>query len=1809
MTTFESISDSDIAVIGLSCRFPGAKTADEFWYNLKHGVESITPFSDDALQKAGISASTMARPDYVKAGSVLEDIDKFDAGFFGLSPKEAESTDPQQRIFLECAWEALEDAGYVVDKDTYSIGVYAGAGMTSYFFDRVSDQLPFLEAQAFSTLLGNDKDYLATHAAYKLDLKGPAVSIQTACSTSLVATHMACQSLINGECDIALAGGISARVPHESGYFYHEAMMLSPDGHCRAFDAQSQGTVPGNGAGVVALKRLDDALADGDTIYAVIKGSAINNDGAGKVGFTAPSVEGQAAVISEAQAIADVDPETISYVEAHGTGTKLGDPIEIAALTRAFRFGTQKKGYCPIGTVKSNLGHLDAAAGIAGLIKTVLSLKHQQIPPSLHYSAPNPSIDFASSPFYVNTELTPWPRKEAPRRAGVSSFGMGGTNAHMVLEEAPTVNAPRVKQSTERQHHVLTLSGKSAQALAQQAGKLAQYLDSHPDLAFADVCYTAANKRAHFSHRLSLVASSLEDAKQQLRGKEYSSAQALEKAPKLAFLFTGQGAQYLAMGQQLFESQVLFRDTLERCDAILRPLDVPLLELLYGRETEILNQTQYTQPVLFAIEYALAKLWQSWGVHPDAVMGHSVGEYVAACLAGVFSLEDGLKLISARGRLMHSLCQSGEMRVLPVDEAKAQTLVAPFAERLSIAAVNGPENIVISGDTESMARLVTTLEAQGIQSKALSVSHAFHSAMMAPMLAEFASVAASIQFAKPSIPVCSNVTGEMINVDIASADYWVQHVCAPVRFAAGIDTLQSQGIEAFIEIGPKPVLLAMAKQCLANEHTHIFLPSLRAGQDDELQLLESLGQWHCHGGLVDWQAFDAGYGRRQVLLPTYAFQRQRYWMAPLSKDKQSTSDELVHPLLGAQLQLADTDKTRFASEISEDSTPWLVSHRVFGAAVLPAAGYIEMALCAGVQVQADKTSSIAVENIFFEQALILPEQGTSSIQTVMSAPHNDRAAQSHAFQIFSQDEHGQWGSHVTGQVVAEQTVCQSQNIDLEALLSSCPSELPVAEQYALWQSRGLHYGTNFQGLVQLHQGEGVAIGKVTLADNLLADGALLKASQRLHPAMLDACLQVMFVQMFDPTESADKTWLPVSIDKVSMFGAGSNTLWSVVKVIENAQSGQPSLTLDISIFDEAGKAVASIEGLTAVQMDGKTLRSHFAQGADDFYSLNWVPAPLPAASGEAQALGNWLIFADQAGEGEALAVQLQQQGNNCTLVYSKTAPELETVKGGYSSEFTGEKVYIDAEEAADFEALFAHTNQQHGALPVGVVHLWSLDTPTTSALSLSSLNQAQTHIGASVLNLVRAAAKLQSAKLWFVTRDAVNVGDDNHAVSVCQAPLWGTAKVIAQEHPDLWGGMIDSPSTSALLDELKHTVQSGQKEDHIAYRDGERYVARMEASISAPVQGHISLYADKSYLITGGMGKLGLHLARWMVEKGARHIALVGRNAPSQYAQEAINQLQGMGANVFVMQADVAKDNEVAQLFHQLSSDMPPLKGIIHAAGVVDRAALVEQSWQQFNQGMAAKVQGSWNLHCHTASLALDFFVLFSSTAAQLGGLNMASYAAGNAFIDALSQYRTSQGLQAQSINWSFWADGGMAGDTDAQASLGDFMLSTEQGLSILDALLSSPQLSHAFVFPGGLPAFLQQFYPGEIPAFLRSLSQENDVPSPQLAVQHLLDQADWQAHDEILEDFIRKELAAVLKLCPTQLDSTQALNSMGLDSLMTVGLRNRIRAELGVDISIAKFMGEGTTVVDLVAELNPPRNLNVKPQTELQEGEEEFKV
>jgi len=1215
---------------------------------------------------------------------------------------------------------------------------------------------------------GNAHSIAANRLSYLLDFHGPSWAVDTACSSSVVATHLACQSLRHRECRLALVGGVNLILSPDLTITFSADQMLSPSGRCKTFDADADGYVRGEGCGIVVLKRLSDAERDGDNILAVIKGSAINQDGRSN-GLTAPNSHAQQAVIRQALANARVTAQEINYVEGHGTGTPLGDPIEFNALKEVLMSGRFPEQPCYIGSVKTNIGHLEAAAGIAGLIKVVLALQHQQIPPHLHLNALNPHIAIADTPLSIPTELIPW--SSTQKLAGVSSFGFGGTNAHIIVEEYPTEQTSEVF-ADERPQHLLTLSAQNEPALQALANAYVTYLKSHPLISIADICFTANTGRTHFSHRLAFIADSPESLQEQLSAVNSETIELMStqipsggQQPQLAFLFTGQGSQYVGMGHQLYQTQPAFRRTIDRCDAILRAyLKQPLLEVLYSlttpesEEQSLLNETAYTQPALFALEYALAELWQSWGIKPDIVMGHSVGEYVAACIAGVFSLEDGLKLIAARGYLMQTLCDKGDMLVLSVDENKAAAIIKPFAPDVSIAAINSPENVVISGRHETIDTIMAALSTdENIKTKLLPVSHAFHSSMMEAMLTEFERVAAEITYVKPSIPLCSNVTGQLATDEIATPIYWCRHVRQPVRFATNMETLYQQGYELFLEIGPKPSLLGMGRMCLP-DGVGTWLASLREGQADWQALLQSLSELYVRGVPIDWSGFDQDYPRCKIPLPTYPFQRQRYWIeaAMPSQPNFFKKPGFSHPLLGQQVYSAilKNKEILFESNLQPNCPTFLAHHRVFQTTIFPAAAYLEMAVAAGRTIL--KSEQIILEEVVIQQALILSDNEVKTLQLILT-PTESLA---YSFEIFSLkgDAEPEWTCHVSGKVLVGQP--DSNPIDLAALQTQCSEEISITDYYQQYRDeQGIDYGSNFQAIEKLWRNSGESIGRIQLPDALVFEAT----DFFLHPVLLDAGFQTLAAAF--PNDDKKETYIPVSLERLHFYRQPDLSLWSAVTIRPVNDSKPQFLLADLRFLTDDGKLIASVEGLKIQTVSRQSLLALTQEEfwRDWLYEIEWQPQArpeLPADYREASASGKmWLILADSQGIAQQLAALVRAGGDNCILV----------LPGKIYEQIAPQTFRINPISPADFQHLLVDAVELTHQPLAHVVHLWSLDAADTNALTVIDLEMAQSNGCGSTLHLVQAIVKQtlsQPPSLCLVTQGAVAISNSPFTTSL-----------------------------------------------------------------------------------------------------------------------------------------------------------------------------------------------------------------------------------------------------------------------------------------------------------------------------------------------------------------------------------------------------------------------------------------------------------
>ena len=1788
-----------IAIIGLSCRMPGGVNDPEaFWQLLHDGVDGVTdipPHRWDVDAYYDPSAGTPGKM-YTRRGGFLDGVDQFDPTFFGIAPREALKMDPQQRILLEVTWEALEHAGQAPSKLVESqTGVFIGIGTSDYAHLQTVSGDPRDIDGYFAA--GIAQSIASGRISYVLGLRGPAVSIDTACSSSLFAVHLACQSLRLGDCDMALCGGVNVILSPVGTVAACQTRMLSSDGHCKTFDASADGYARAEGCAVIVLKRLADAQANGDNILALIRGTAANQDGRSN-GLTAPNGSAQEAVIREALANSQVEPAWVSYVEAHGTGTSLGDPIEVQALGAVLGEGRSKNRPLLVGAVKTNVGHTEAAAGITGLVKAVLALQHNLIPPTLHVRTLNPLIPWEKLPVQVVSCPTPWEPVNGKRIAGVSAFGFSGTNVHVVIEEAPA--SATFPAEAERPLHLFTLSARTETALRSLAGRFARHLAADANAKIADVCFTANTGRSHFNHRLAALTPSATPLGEKLSrfatGEVVNGMQTGRVDPTLrpevVFLFTGQGSQYVGMGRQLYETQATFRTALERCDAALRPyLGHSLLSIFYPDTVDDmrLDETRYTQPALFALEYALAELWKSWGILPSVVMGHSVGEYVAACVAGMLSLEDGLRLIAERGRLMQGLPKNGKMAVVFAGHETVTSAISPYVDLVAIAALNGPENTVISGDGQAVEKILAQLAQRGIKAKPLTVSHAFHSPLMASILDDFERTADQVSYSSPRIGLISNLTGQLFQPKhTIDARYWRRHVREAVQFAPGMETLHQLGYRIFLEIGPDSTLLTMGRLCLPGNGA-VWLPSLRRGRDDWHPVLETLAALYIQGVDIDWENFDRGYSRSRVVLPVYPFERERYWakMADATPrvllPQSAASGDVIHPLLGRRLRSA-LKEIQFENQISLKSHPLLKDHRFFGAAVFPVTAYLEMARAAAAQVF--ESATCVLKNVNVHEALLIPDGDVITMQLIMT-PEDGGGASVKIFSLIRPDSNGNkpWTLHVSGQVSMDNGSVPVERVSREDILARCQNQIPIDTYYQMFTDRGVDYGPGFQRVDELWGQNGEAIGHVRLAECQLAE----TVNYGMHPALFDACFQV-----FGATLKGG-LYMPIVVNSARFYERTKRDVWCHARITEGNEHGAEIVVGDFRLFDDSGAVVADVRGLHFKRAQRESLLGAAERHVEDWlYEVSWHASARRDSADlkpPSNRRGAWVIFADNNGVGVELAERFQEQGEACALVFPGKA--LEHLPSG--------EWRVDHNHLEDLEQLIKEVSSVSEGGCFGIIYLWGLEATVSEENGLSELHQRQEMVCGSVLHLVQAlmrTCRSRLPRLWLVTRgaQAVEIAD---SPALVQASLWGLGAAVAIEHPALNCTRIDlDPGCTGLehndVFRLFAEICSSDSENQVVIRRGQSYVARLEHLHLLGGKTQFRVDADASYLVTGGLGALGLHVTQWLVNRGARNIVLVGRRNPSPGVREAIKVLEGLGARVHVVRCDVSRQEEVRALLDDLvKRRMPPLRGIVHAAGVLDDDLLLDLNWERFAKVMAPKVDGSWILHQLTKNLQLDFFVLFSSLASVFGNAGQGNYAAANAFLDALAHYRQNLGLPALSINWGPWAEKGMAaalGDSGEKrmARLGISSITPEPGMEAMERLIRNG-CSQATVAPIEWKHFLSQFYAADAPSFFSELSY-GEKPAADVAdmtaasvakVQEpkgLLTQMDLAAanaleRQQMVASYLEEQVSRLLGILAGKLEPREPLINLGFDSLMAVELKSRIEADLGAVVTIANLL------------------------------------
>ncbi|MEV6341168.1 SDR family NAD(P)-dependent oxidoreductase [Nocardia vinacea] len=1727
-------ADEPIAIVGMACRYPGGvESPGGLWDLVSSGTDAIGPFPDDR----GWPLERLIHPDpdnpgtsYTREGGFLADAAGFDAAFFGIGPREAVAMDPQQRLLLEVSWEALEHAG--IDPTSLrgsDTGVYTGVMYQDY---EVLTRKGGPEAEGYIGT-GAAASVVSGRVAYALGLEGPAMTVDTACSSSLVALHVACRALRQGESSLALVGGATVMSTPMVFVEFSRQRGLAPDGRCKSFSAAADGVAWAEGAAVLVVERLSDAQRLGHNVLAVVRGTAVNQDGASN-GLTAPNGPSQERVIAAALADADLRPDEVDVVEAHGTGTALGDPIEAQALLATYGQGRADRPL-RLGALKSNIGHTQAASGVGGVIKMVQALRHEMLPKTLHVDQLSPHVDWSAGAVRVLTEAEPWPAGERTRRAGVSSFGISGTNAHVILEEAPAARPVTTHSADGESPSVasgfaadstnavvpLVLSAKTVEGLRGQAARLLDWLAERPEVDAWAVARSLLESRALLDRRGIAVGGDRAELLAGLKALAAGSvspgvAEGAVGSGKTAFLFTGGGAQRVGMGAGLYSAFPVFAAALDEvCAEFDRHLGGSLREVMFTDSAGVLNEMGWMQPALFAFEVAMFRLLESFGVGPDVVAGHSLGELTAAYVAGVWSLSDACELVAARGRLMGSAPASGAMLAAAVSEAEAAELLTGFGDRVSLGAVNGPESVLFSGYADAVGEIQRRLGDAGRKNTLLRISHASHSVLMEPILDEFRSVAARLTYREPLLPIVSNVSGTQVGAEVRDPAYWVAQVRSCVRFAPGIDSLIESGVRRFVEVGPDAALTAMARECLA-EHPEvgaesIVVASSRRSTDEPFQFVTALAQVHVVGTPVDWPLLFGARGTGPMELPTYAFQHKRFWLQP-------QSDEVVgsfgHPLVTNMVPLAGRDQWLFTGRLSVRTHPWIADHAVFGSVLLPGTAFAELALTAGAQLDV-----AVIGELLLEAPLVFADGAEVDLQ--VSVEEADDAGR-RRFAIYSRadaadrdaTDRDPWVLHAGGVL----TAADGDEVPTWSEANWPPSGAQPSESalYDRLADKGFDYGPVFQGVTAMWTRGEQTFAEVSLDDSVSGSAAAFG----IHPALLDACLHAA-IDGLDNDLSPEQLPLPFSFTGVRLWRSGVAAMRA--RVSRDA-GGQVS----IAAVDETGAVVLTIDAVAARPIDAAALHAVAAVRRSAPLSLRWIPSELPAsaAGGVLATLG---------------AVRLP----------------------GIELHYPDITEMIAAESVPD-------------------VVVWSITDPTAARYGridgdTAAAVRSSVHSALATVRSWLADERLADTRLVVATRCAA--GLPGEAVDLAAAAVTGLIRTAQSEYP---GRIVLLDHDGDLGDAVVRGVIESDRAQ-VAVRDGAMCVPRLGAMDGligrAETFGRTGAFGDGTVLITGGTSGLGAVMARHLVHThGVEHLLLVSRRGDAAHGvAELVDELTRLGAETRVAACDVADRAAVAAVLDAIGTEHP-LTAVIHSAGMIDDATIETLSAEQLDRVLAPKVDGALNLHELTREHELAAFVLFSSAAALLGSAGQGNYTAANAFLDGLARARRSEGLPALSIAWGLWnEDTGMAGAMDRATvarleRMGIKVLGDDDGTALLDAAVATDETLVAGV-EFDKPALAAQARAGLLPEVLSGLvpararrttsaAAGGDLLAQQLAA------TPEDERDALVLGFVREHTAAVLGHASADaIDPETPFSDLGFDSLGGVELRNRLTEVTGMKL------------------------------------------
>lgn len=1741
-----------IAVVGVGCRFPGGVSGpDSYWEFLENGTDAIRQVPEDRWDAEAFYDPDPMAPGRMptKWGAYLEDISDFDAEFFGITPREAAAMDPQQRVILEVAWEALENAGLAPD----ALGEIRGAVMMGVYYNEYQSASAGNPdtIDAYSAT-GNAHSVTVGRIAYLLGLKGPAVAVDTACSSSLVSIHLACQSLRMRESDLALAGGVSLSLRPETQLALAKWGMLSPNGKCYAFDSRADGFVRGEGAGVVVLKRLTDAVRDGDRVLGVVRGSAVNQDGRSN-GLTAPNAPSQRDVITRALRSADVAAATVSFVETHGTGTSLGDPIEFDALAAVYGKGETP---CALGAVKTNMGHLEAAAGIAGFIKTVLTLHHATIAPNRNFEKWNPTIDASGTRLFVPTDASRWPETEHPRRAAVSSFGMGGTNAHIVLEQGPD---PVPASSSGPAVTTLVVSGKNPARLAVSAGALADWLETDgAAVPLADVAFTVNHHRSRYQTIATVSARSHAEAVSGLRALSAGQpapgvigAHDAKTGPGAGrgtvFLYSGQGAQWAGMGKALLTDEPAFAKAVDDLEpAFVDKVGFSLRQTLEAGEPVV--GIDRIQPVLVGMQLALTELWRSYGVEPDAVIGHSMGEATAAVVAGVLTPAEGLDVIATRTRLMKRLSGQGAMALLELDATATEKLIAGKPD-VTIAVYASPKQSVIAGPPDQVDELIAAVDAQGRLARRIEVDVASHHPTIDPVLPELREALAYLRPAAAKIPLVSTVayTG---SDPLYSADYWAANLRNPVRFSQAVHEAGAEHSN-FIEISPHPLLAhAIGDTLDAQSTSRTFHVGATVNRDhpETVAFHAQLAALRPPAAKISEasKASEGGAdGARLADVPHTAWQHEPYWMASRSTAGEFTG---AHPLLGMHVELPSGSGHVWQSDVGTEPHPWLSDHIVHGLPVMPGAGFAEIMLAAGCEALGLPAEAVEV-GVEVEQMLPLDEHTKLTTQLDTAEDGSLR------IEVHSRSDAGTWTRHAVG-------TARAADPGTPARLGAAQQDAtPVspADFYTALRRTGAHHGHAFAALTRIVRGSNTADTEIELPDEATPHRGIV-----LHPVMLDAALQGLAAAMSDDTlaEATDVTFLPVGFTSIRVFGdvaRRAKCRAELIAVREDSGDAEGRVTLT----DDTGTVLARVDGVHLKRIQRRTVPLPLSQ---KIFDTRWAASPAPAPG---SPTGSWLVLADGP---SAMA----------------TAQEFAARFGGPQRNVVTADLADDTVVRQAFDAAMSATDLP----PTGVVVV--IDHPELDGAdgesALSHARDAIWHIAGAVRTLV-GSWHGKPPRVWLVSRGGLVVTDPEAAVAgdsgATGDPAVGSlnalVRVLAYEHPDLRATLLDLDAAGDPVAPLITEIEADGPDDVIAWRAGARYVERLSRASLPPTGGRLVVRTDGSYVVTGALGGVGMAVVRWLVDNGAGRIVLNGRSDASAEVQTVLDELSAR-AEIVTMLGDIAAPGVAERLVAAAEETGKPLRGVIHSAAVLDDELVVGLTRESLDRIWAPKATGAWRLHEVTAGKELDFWVGFSSVAALLGSPGQAAYACANAWLDALVARRKAAGLPATTIDWGQWADVGLA--SSLRFSVLD-PITPAEGVEALGGVLAAG-LTRVGVARLRLDRAAAAFPEINQIGFFADLVSElevDDADEDWAGTDALKEMNTAEVHRIVLAR-LRRRISAIMGYSDENaVDTARPLTEIGLDSLMAVRMRNTIRGDFGVEPPVALLL-QGANLADVALDL-----------------------